>query len=450
MASISSILPEPLVRSDRAAKIQSLCVGGELLQWRSPSRIRREQLRRLQRLLLHAQRYSAYYSEQFEGQDFTSTSWQQFAGLPILSRGTIRQQGARLDCQTLPAGHGKLSETMTSGSTGSPVKLRTTERVTAVWFANALRDHLWHGRDAALSMAAIRWHPDKLGLAPGGIESPDWGEPCSLFFKTGKGYFLNSSSSIPEQLLWLRKNRPDYLLTHPSNLQALIQELLRSGDELPIPRQLRTVGESVSPELRRETREVLATPLVDFYSSQELGYMALQCPKSEHYHVLSDSVVLEVVDEQGQPCPPGEPGRVLLTSLHNYATPLIRYDIDDRAVLGERCGCGRGLPVLKQVLGRSRNMISLPDGGSKWPNLGFRAMMDVADIQQFQVVQRRLERLELKLVLSEPLLADQERQLKEVLRRYLEFPFEVEITYHAHIPRAASGKYEDFLNLVEK
>jgi phenylacetate-CoA ligase len=198
------------------------------------------------------------------------------------------------------------------------------------------------------------------------------------------------------------------------------------------------------------TREVLATPLVDFYSSQELGYMALQCPESEHYHVLSDSVVLEVVDEQGQPCPPGEPGRVLLTSLHNYATPLIRYDIDDRAVLGERCGCGRGLPVLKQVLGRSRNMISLPDGGSKWPNLGFRAMMDVADIQQFQVVQRRLERLELKLVLSEPLLADQERQLKEVLRRYLEFPFEVEITYHAHIPRAASGKYEDFLNLVEK
>lgn len=449
MVSSSSVLPEPLIRTTANSLIHSLCVGSELMQWRNPSRVRKEQLRRLQQLLRYAQQYSPYYSRQLQGQDFTNTSWQQFADLPILSRETLRQQGTRLDCQPAPATHGEVSETMTSGSTGSPVKVRATQRVASVWFANALRDHLWHGRDAASTMAAIRWHKDKVGMAPEGLESRDWGEPHAFFYKTGRGYFLNSSSSIRQQLQWLRKHRPDYLITHPSNLQSLLQDLLRSGDDLPFLKQLRTVGESVSPELRNLTRSVLGIGLVDFYSSQELGYVALQCPQSEHYHVLSDSVVLEIVDDRGDPCPPGEPGRVLLTSLHNYATPLIRYDIDDRAVLGEGCRCGRGLPVLKQVLGRSRNMVSMSDGSSKWPNLGFRAMMEVADIQQFQVVQHALDRLELKLVLPGPLLAEQESQLEAILRRFLEFPFQVDITYHAQIPRSASGKYEDFLNLLE-
>lgn len=95
-------------------------------------------------------------------------------------------------------------------------------------------------------------------------------------------------------------------------------------------------------------------------------------------------------------------------------------------------------------------MVSLPDGSSKWPNLGFRAMMEVADIQQFQVVQHELEQLEMKLVLPAPLMTEQERQLEDILSRYLEFPFRVDITYHAQIPRSASGKYKDFLNLVEK
>lgn len=450
MLTSSSVLPEPLIRNSATALIHSLCVGSELMQWRSSTFIRKEQLRRLQHLLRYAQHYSPYYSDLLKAEDFSQLSWQQFLSLPILSRESIRQQGASLDCQTAPSSHGSVSETMTSGSTGSPVKVRTTQRVAAVWFANALRDHLWHGRDVTLKMAAIRWHTDKLGMAPEGLESRDWGEPYALFYKTGKGYFLNSSSSIQQQIQWLRKHRPDFLITHPSNLQRLLQELLRSGDELPFLKQVRTVGESVSPELRKLSQSVLGISLVDFYSSQELGYVALQCPQSEHYHVLGDSVVLEVVDDRGEPCPPGVPGRVLLTSLHNYATPLIRYDIDDRAVLGERCSCGRGLPVLQQVLGRSRNMVSLPDGSSKWPNLGFRAMMEVADIQQFQVVQHELEQLELKLVLPAPLMTEQERQLEDILRRYLEFPFRVDITYHAQIPRSASGKYEDFLNLVEE
>jgi hypothetical protein len=92
MVTSSSVLPEPLVRNSATALIRNLSVGSELMQWRRPSFIRKEQLRRLQHLLRYAQQYSPYYSDLLKAQDFTQLSWQQFSGLPVLSRETIRQQ----------------------------------------------------------------------------------------------------------------------------------------------------------------------------------------------------------------------------------------------------------------------------------------------------------------------------------------------------------------------
>jgi phenylacetate-CoA ligase len=109
--------------------------------------------------------------------------------------------------------------------------------------------------------------------------------------------------------------------------------------------------------------------MVDMYTCQEAGYLALQCPDHPHYHVQSENVLLEVVDDQGLPCAPGEVGRVLVTSLNNFATPLIRYEIGDYAEVGAACSCGRGLPVLKRIMGRYRNLLTLPDGtraGRDW------------------------------------------------------------------------------------
>src|SRR3546814_11153852 len=90
----------------------------------------------------------------------------------------------------------------------------------------------------------------------------------------------------------------------------------------------------------------------------------------EVYHAQSENVLLEVVDDDGRPCGPGETGRVLITSLHNFATPLIRYELGDYAEVGSPCACGRGLPVIKQVLGRKRNRLILSDGRSGFPYLG--------------------------------------------------------------------------------
>jgi phenylacetate-CoA ligase len=183
--------------------------------------------------------------------------------------------------------------------------------------------------------------------------------------------------------------------------------------------EVRTVGEGISDELLVDVAEQLNAKLVDMYSSEELGYMAIQCPVQNQYHVQSESLLLEVLREDGSSCALNEPGRIVVTSLLNYATPLIRYEIGDYGELAGPCSCGRGLPVLKTIHGRVRNMLRHPDGSTRWPNFGFRKFMQVAPLRQFQIVQHSLDEIELKIVVDEELMKEQEAAIKEILRESL-------------------------------
>src|SRR3546814_2899792 len=124
-----------------------------------------------------------------------------------------------------------------------------------------------------------------------------------------------------------------------------------------------TVGDSV----RQAVRQAWDLPVKDSYSSEEAGYLAIQCPEHEVYHAQSENVLLEVVDDDGRPCRPGEIGRVLITSLHNFATPLIRYELGDYAEVGAPCACGRGLPVIRRIVGRQRNRLAPPERTTVFP-----------------------------------------------------------------------------------
>ena len=112
--------------------------------------------------------------------------------------------------------------------------------------------------------------------------------------------------------------------------------------------KLYLAGESISPGTRTEIEEGFGADVVDRYGAMETGQMALQCPEGIHYHVQSENVVVEVVNADGQPVEPGEQGRVVVTTLHNYAFPLIRYQIDDVVTLGDSCSCGTWSPGRQQ------------------------------------------------------------------------------------------------------
>jgi len=193
----------------------------------------------------------------------------------------------------------------------------------------------------------------------------------------------------------------------------------------------------------------LGVPLVDIYSTREVGYIALQCPNHEHYHIQSEHVFVEVLNDEGEPCGPGEVGKVLVSSLHNLAMPLIRYDIGDYVEVGPLCPCGRGLPVIKRILGRTQNMLVMPSGKRRWPLLSsttIAGMLEVAPaIRQYQFVQKAPDLIELRLAVSQDLTSQQEASLVEWVHATFGAVFRVAFSYFDEVPRTAAGKFEEFI-----
>jgi len=198
--------------------------------------------------------------------------------------------------------------------------------------------------------------------------------------------------------------------------------------------------------LRARLTRLLELPIEDNYSSQEAGVIALKCPQGDLYHTMAESVLVEVLDANDRPCVEGEIGRVVVTDLHNFASPLVRYDIGDYAEAGGPCGCGRTLPTLRRVLGRKRNLLMKADGSRFLPRAGFESFEKVAPVLQYQVIQHALDEIEFKLVTAEPLTPAQEDALAAVLREALQFAGRIRVTpSRERLPGSVAGKFEDFV-----
>ncbi len=177
------------------------------------------------------------------------------------------------------------------------------------------------------------------------------------------------------------------------------------------------------------------------------GTIALQCPLHEHYHIQSENLIVEVLHPDGTECKPGETGEVVLTTLHNFAMPLIRYQLGDYAVVGEACPCGRGLPVLERIHGRQRNMLVLPDGSQHWPSFPSALWLKVAPIEQFRIIQTALDSLEVTYAMGRPLTTAEQTDLKAALAERLGYAFDIVWNRVHFIERTANAKYEDFVSL---
>ncbi|WP_340116530.1 hypothetical protein [Pelagibius sp. 7325] len=437
----------PALPAPEAARLAALLLQLDASQWWTPEDLRAQQLHQAANLLHHAYRQIPYYRDRLAeagylpGKPVTEEVWSR---IPILTRSALQEAGTSLYCPEVPKDHGGIYEISSSGSTGQVVTVRGTRLAQAMWDAITLRDHLWHGRDFSAVMAAIR--PFAAGVAdlPKGGRSASWGRSTHSFVETGPSAVLNVSTSAEQQAEWLLRVQPEYLLTYPSALRDLLIYCGRKSIKIPSLRGVRTLSELLAPEIRELCREIWQLEIVDLYSTQENGYLALQCPESDSYHVQAESVILEVLDENGTPCRPGEVGQVVVTSLLNFAMPLIRYAIGDMAEPGDLCSCGRGLPVLSRILGRVRNTLRYPDGRRGWPMLGDIYHAGVEGIYQYQIVQRSLEDIELRLATAAPLRPVDEDKLREWLRFRSGYPFRVTFSYPPEIPRGPGGKFETF------
>ncbi|MEE8171435.1 MAG: phenylacetate--CoA ligase family protein [Alphaproteobacteria bacterium] len=441
----------PKLPSTDASALRPVLAQFKQAQWLPAETLLANQLAQLHSLLSHAQKTVPYYEAKISKELFdplfglTLENWRQ---LPILTRSDIQDNAADLLSRNIPAAHYPLGETQTSGSTGQPVKVAGTAASRIFWSAVTMRDHYWHRRDFSGKLCSIRAIAADSGAVAKGQDHPNWGWPAAKLHVTGASAILSLGTDVGAQAEWLAERNPEYLLTYPANLAALAEHFRASGAVLANLKEIRTVGEMVSPALRDKCRETWGVSVVDVYSSQEVGYMALQCPESGLFHVQSETMMVEVLDDAGNPTPPGDVGRVVVTGLHNFAMPLIRYEIRDYAEPGEPCPCGRGLPTIRRVVGRLRNMLVLPNGDSRWPLTGFHDFRDIAPIRQYQLVQKSLERIEVRFVVDRPLAPAEEDKLRSVIQNALGHPFEIYFQYFDEMPKTMGGKFEEFISEV--
>lgn len=431
----------PALASPRSASLLAMLFQLEQSQWLSPENLRLRQMQQATLLLRHAVESVPYYRRRFGELDARPLDERAWRSLPILEREDIQEHFETLKSTNVPATHGQSWTYGSSGSSGRPITVLGSEVTRHYWQALSLRDHIWQGRDFSGKLAAIRSKVER-GSRPGWFEQSDG-------LLSGPACALNIREDVDAQLNWLVAENPHYLITHPSNLRALASRALQRGIRVSRLRETRTFGEMLPPDLRELCRQAWGVGLTDLYSAEEVGYIALQCPQAEHYHVQAENLLVEILDERGNPCRPGEVGSVVVTTLHNFVMPLIRYRLRDFAEAGEPCDCGRGLPVLKRIVGRQRNMLVLPDGRRHWPSFPGSAWTEAAPaVRQFQLVQHDLNRIEARLVCAQPLAACEEDALKRMLTAQFGYPFQYTFTYLERFENTPNSKYEDFVSLI--
>ena len=437
----------PPVFSSRTASLAALLHQFDASQWLDSTAIAERQRLQLSQISRHFTAHSSLFADRLAAAGLDPDSLAAPGGLlrlPPLTRQMVQATDPPIHIETVLPGHQPIRTVNTSGSTGEPVIVRRTAVNQLHWLALTLRYHLWAEPDFNGRLAAIRANMKSVGL------DKDWGMPPNLFFETGPGLRIDIEADIGNQLDQLLAFQATSVVIYPSNLSALLDEADARGADLSSIRCWRTLGETLSPDLIERVALRGKASVFDCYSSEEMGYLAIMCPSgSGLYHVMSETVIVEVIDNDGRPCAPGASGKVLVTDLHNHVTPMLRYDIGDHAEVGEPCPCGRGLPTIRRILGRTRNMIVKPDGTRHWPLTGYKQFRAIAPIRQYQFLQHEIDRIEVRLVVERPLTGREEDALEEHLHWKLRHPFRLDFVYFEdRLPVGRNGKFEEFLSLL--
>lgn len=420
-------------------RIADLLRTTEHLQWYTDIRMKAIQANKLKALVAHHMKNNPWFAVHAGNVNIPALSVDAMHLLPLIKRQQVQTAGAAFFAEEIPESHKPVGTVKTSGSTGEPVVIQATNLVSMFFHALNLLEIPWMKRNPNSRLAVIKAGQFQTR------QHPSWGVPVSALMKTGELLAINITEDVVKQAQLLEEFKPDILLAYPNNLAELLKIWQANGNKPPL-KHIKTVGETVSDDLRESVRAMFGLEIEDAYSSQELGTIAMQC-KPGQYHTMDVNLIVEVLDDQDTPVAEGEMGRVVVTDLHNYASPMIRYDIGDYAVRGGACDCGRGFGTLQKIVGRERNLILRADGSRYWPMVGMYEF-DTLDfiIRRYQVIQHDRELVEYKIVTDLPLTADQESALRDIAQRALGPEFVIKISRQAEdFQQKPNGKFEEFV-----
>jgi phenylacetate-CoA ligase len=356
------------------------------------------QRQQLGQLIVFAQKNVPFYKDRLAplvARDGT-LRWERWQNVPILTRRDLAVHRDSMLASVLPSGHGKVADHEGSGTTGQPVVTRHNNLTALVSKTALYRAYGWFGIDYSGVFCQWKGNDPKVGKWPDGLDGGPWGPPWETASAQGRFLQINRETPVEHVAQFLAKKNARYFSSRPKSVQAVALAVERLGLNVKLD-ALSTYSTVVEDEDREDCRRVFGAEIIALYASKELYNIAHQCPRGTHYHVNSELVLLEVLDDEGLPCPVGVRGRAVITSFYNTAQPLIRYDLGDQIVMGGRCACGRTLPVIARIEGRTMHLFRFPDGRKIAPSLPWQSKTIIA-ASTWQIAQIEPLALEVRYV----------------------------------------------------
>jgi phenylacetate-CoA ligase len=409
-----------------------------------PAERERATLQRLGRLLQLAKKHVPYYRRVLGAVDFkpeSMTSTSDLARLPLLTKRVIQEHLEELLSES--ADRAKLIRDKTGGSTASPLVFYYNEDRLDWRKAAEQRHNEWAGVELGMKCAAL-W----------GARRDFAGASTRLgrlrTYLTSNLRVLDASSvtdpAFDSFIDELNRFRPDYILAYAQALAYFARYIRDNGRHVPSPGVIITSAETLSPADRALIEEVFRSRVYDRYGCREVSVIASEC--EEHtMHINDDGLYLEFVRDDGTPCQPGEPGRILVTDLLNDVMPLIRYEIADLgAPLDVACPCGRTLPAMKMAMGRVTDFIITPTGRKvSGSAITAYVITNIEGLGRVQLYQREQNAITVKVVPNSRFNADTLRLLEKRIRAFMD---NIEPVFEVvdEIPIPESGKMQFCVN----
>lgn len=416
----------------------------ERSQWLPPKDLERLQMTRLRGFLRRIGADVPYYRELFSTLRFDPSelnSLQDLQRLPLTGKADIRSNIERLKA----ANAGKLERFTTGGSSGEPlIFYRGKERVS---------------HDVAAKWRATRWwHVDI-----GDPEIVVWGSPIELgsqdrvrllrdkVLRTELlSAFEMSESNLLKFTQRITKIKPRMLFGYPSSLALLAEYAMKHGyalDKLGI-RVIFVTSERLYDHQRKAIELAFGAPVANGYGGRDAGFIAHECPH-KGMHITSEDIIVEIVDTDGRVLPAGEKGEIVITHMSTAEFPFVRYRTGDVGSLSrEACTCGRGLPLLSEIEGRSTDFVIASDGTVLHGLALIYVLRELPDVEEFKIIQESVSTMTVQLVTASRDTSRLEWTITEQFRRRLGDSLVVNFVYPGKIQREASGKFRYVVNQI--
>ncbi|NLX35241.1 MAG: phenylacetate--CoA ligase family protein [Chloroflexi bacterium] len=439
-------MTNPLNRAYWTAYLAWHVIGQARYPFRSPERIARDRDRRVRAMLAYAYRWVPHYTEALDRLGLTPDDFDTFDDLqrlPLISAADLQTDPERLHSREFD--RATLREMRSSGSTGRPKAIYHT--------LNAIYQSVAHGeRETSIHRRLIGKgrRLRALGLSsPHGAGSLRPLTRANAFWPAWANMWRRSQEArafvddAPETILAaIDRRQPDIVYGYGSVLGRTIMHAYRHGRAFYHPRIIRFAADPLPARARTLLTEHYGIEVFSAYQSIEAFKIGFECEAHRGYHINTDLYPLRIIDEGGQPCPPGVVGDLVVSNLLNRGTVLLNYAIGDRGAWAtEPCPCGRNLPLLATLEGRDMDGVYGLDGN--WMTLatiGAPLTRD-ARIWQFQVVQHALDHLSVPVVLAPGARADEvERDLRAALQAVLGSQVRIDVCPVDALRQTGAGK----------